>query len=579
MAERRHAVLIVGASAAGLRCACRLARLRPEWRVLVLEASTEFSYAACGLPYLLSGDVADAGALRRTVYGVTRDAAYFAGYKGVEVRPGHRVVSIDIERRAARFVGPDGEEELRWDELILATGARARKLAGQPDHPRVVSFHTWEDVDPLRRGLEEGNIGRVAVVGAGLVGCELAEAFRSLWDAEVVLVEAARVPLAQVLDPEVGACVAGHLRDNGVDLRVGSPLERIEVVDDRVILALGGETVEADVAVVAVGVQPAVELARDAGVSLGAGGAIAVDERLAASAPHVWAVGDCAQVHHAVLGEAAYLPLGSLANRQGRTLANILVGRPDRFPPVVGAIAVKVFDCNVAATGCTETMARGHGLDARAVWVSMEDRAHYWPEAKLIQIKLVYEMGTRRILGVQAIGEGDVVKRVDVATQSIASRATLDDLAHLEHRVDVATQSIASRATLDDLAHLEHAYAPPYAPAMEPLAVAAQVAQNQEDGVEAVSPDGALDGVRLLDVRLAEESAARPVVADRAEHIALGELPGRLDEIEGATEIVVCERGTRSAEAVRLLRRQGIGARYLGGGLRWRALAEKDETS
>jgi NADPH-dependent 2,4-dienoyl-CoA reductase/sulfur reductase-like enzyme/rhodanese-related sulfurtransferase len=482
---------------------------------------------------------------------VTRDAAYFAGHKGVEVIAGHRVISIDAERGAARVEGPEGESEQRWDELVLATGARPRRLEGQPDHPRVVSFHTWDDVEPLRRGLAEGRIGRVALVGAGLVGCELAEAFRGLWGAEVVLLEAAGAPLPQVLDPEVGACVAHHLRESGVDLQLGSPTQRIQIVDEKVVLAVAGGAVEADVAVVAIGVQPTVELARGAGIELGAGGAIAVDERLASSAPHVWAAGDCAEVHHAVLGERVYLPLGSLANRQGRTLANVLAGRPDRFPPVVGAIAVKVFDYNVAATGCTETTARQRGLDARAVWITVEDRAHYWPEAKAIHLKLVYETGSRRVLGVQAVGEGDVVKRVDAATQRITSRATLDDLAHLEH-----------------------AYAPPYAPAMEPLAVAAQVAQNQEDGVEAAAPGGALDDMRILDVRLANETAARPAFADRAMNVETGELSSRLEEVDRSTGLIVCERGTRSAEAVRLLRRQGIRARYLGGGLRWRALAK-----
>lgn len=556
MAERRHTVLIVGASAAGLRCACRLARLRPDWHVRVLEAQKTFSYAACGLPYVLSGDLADAEALRRTVYGVTRDTAYFARNKGVEILAGHRVLAIDRGKGTARAEGPQGGCELRWDELVLATGSRPRRLQGQPDHPRVVSFHTWDDVEPLRRGLAEGRIGRVALVGASLVGCELAEAFRSLWGAEVALLEAAAAPLPQVLDPDVATCVASHLRENGVELRLDSPSERIDATDEGVVLAVPGGTVQADVAVVAVGVRPRVELAREAGIKLGAGGAIAVDERLATSAPHVWAVGDCAEVHHAVLGEAAYLPLGSLANRQGRTLANILAGRPDRFPPVVGAVAAKIFDWNVAATGCTMTRARERGLEGCAVWVTVDDRAHYWPEAKVVHLKLVYEKGTRRVLGVQAVGEGDAVKRVDVATQLIAAGATLDDLAHIEH-----------------------AYAPPYAPAMEPLAVAAQVAQNQEDGITAAAPDGTLDGLRILDVRLANESAARPAFTGQAMHVEMGELSNRLDEIDPSTELVVCERGTRSAEAVRRLRQQGIHARYLGGGLRWRALAGEGKTS
>jgi rhodanese-related sulfurtransferase len=261
-------------------------------------------------------------------------------------------------------------------------------------------------------------------------------------------------------------------------------------------------------------------------------------------------------VRHAVLDGPAWFPLGSLANRQGRTLANILAGRPDRFPPVVGATAVKVFDCNVAATGCTQASARREGLDARAVWVSVEDRAHYWPEAQVIRLKLVYEAGTRRVLGVQALGEGEVAKRVDAATQQIVSGATIDDLAHLEH-----------------------AYAPPYAPAMEPLAVAAHVAQNQEDGIEAVPPDSDLSEARILDVRQAGEAEARPVAGGEVRRLEAGEIAARLDEIDASTEIVVCERGTRSAEAARLLRRRGIQARYIGGGLRWRSMAEKDESS
>jgi NADPH-dependent 2,4-dienoyl-CoA reductase/sulfur reductase-like enzyme/rhodanese-related sulfurtransferase len=556
MAERHRKVLIVGASAAGLRCACRLARLEPEWDVRVLEAGEVFSYAACGLPYLLSGDLAGGEALRRTVYGVTRDASYFEAYKGIEVLTGHRAIAIDPAGRTLRVEGPRGEEEMGWDDLVLATGARPRRLEGQPDHPRVVNFHTWDDAGPLRQGLEQGRIGRVALVGAGLVGCELAEAFVGLWGAEVVLLEAAESPLPQILDRETGACAARHLRRNGVDLRLGCAPRQIRITEEGVALEVSGGTVEADMAIVAVGVAPSVGLAREADIELGASGAIAVDERLATSAPHVWAAGDCVEVSHAVLDRPAWLPLGSLANRQGRTLANILAGRPDRFPRVVGATAVKVFDCNVAAAGCTEAAARLEGLDARAVWVTVEDRAHYWPEAQVIQVKLVYESGTRRVLGVQAIGGGEVAKRADTATQLLASGATIDDLAHLEH-----------------------AYAPPYAPAMEPLAVAAHVAQNQEDGIESVPPDSDLEGKKILDVRLAGEAAARPAPGGGAPQMEAGEIAGRLDEIDASTEIVVCERGTRSAEAVRLLRRHGIQARYVGGGLRWRFAAEKDEPS
>jgi NADPH-dependent 2,4-dienoyl-CoA reductase/sulfur reductase-like enzyme/rhodanese-related sulfurtransferase len=547
MAEARRRVLIVGASAAGLRCACRLARLRPDWSVRVVEARQIFSYAACGLPYVLSGDISDLDELRATDYGLSRDADFFAGHKGVEVLTGHRATAIDLSRQVLVAESAEGRVELPWDELVLASGAAPRRLPNQPDHPRVVPFHSWEDVKPLKQGLARGELERIAVVGAGLVGCELAEAFRTLWGAEVALIEAASDPLPDLLDPDLGRTVAREMSASGVELLLGSPVERLEADADGVKLWAGGRNVEAQVVVVAVGVEPATALARSAGLALGAGGAVAVNERLATSTPHVWAAGDCIEVRHAVTGQPTHLPLGSLANRQGRTLANVLAGWPDVFPPVAGAVALKVFDWNIAAVGCGQTRAESQGMTARAVWTSAHDCANYWPEAKEIHIKLIYDPASRRVLGVQAAGEGEVAKRVDAATQLICRGATLEQLAHLEH-----------------------AYAPPYAPAVEPLAAAAATAQNQEDGVEAAQPFEDLDRATVLDVRLPEEAAERPAGPAGATKIPLGELRSRLDEVDPSTDLVVCERGTRSAEAVRLLRGRGIQARYLGGGMRWR---------
>jgi len=553
--DDRRSILVVGASAAGLRCACRLARLKPHWTIKVVEARTVFSYAACGLPYALSGDVGEPEALRRTDYGVTRDPDYFHRYKGVEVLAGHHAVGLDLQRQVLTVETAHGSrKKLSWDDLVLATGAEPLRLKGQSDHPDVVTFHVWEDLEPLKRRLARGELERVALVGAGLVGCELAEAFRSLWGAEVVLIEAEPAPLPRFLDTDLAACVAQHLRDNGVTVLQDSPVEAIRADDGKVELVAGGRKVEAQVAVVAVGVQPAVKLARRAGLELGPGGAIAVDRRMATNVPHVWAVGDCATVRHAVTGEIDYVPLGSLANRQGRTLANILAGRADEFPPVAGAVAVKVFDWNVAATGCTEHAARERGLAAHSAWISALDRPHYWPEAEEIQIKLVYERESGRVHGVQAAGKGDVAKRIDVATQLITRGATLEDFSHVEH-----------------------AYAPPFSPAVEPLAVAAMVAQNQRDGVESVSPEEDWDGVSILDVRSAEDTGQQRAAPDHALRIPLGELAERAGELDDSERVVVCARGTRSAEATRLLARRGLRARYLGGGLNWRAKMEEGD--
>ncbi len=547
MAPSDRAVVVVGASAAGLRCACRLARLKPGWQVGVVESSSVFSYAACGLPYVLSGDITDPDTLRQTSYRAVRDARFFAEEKGVTVLAGWRATEIRLAEGLLKVESAEGERQLRWDELVLATGARPRRLPGQPAHPRVHAFHRWDDLNPLLQGLRRGEIRRVAIVGAGLVGCELAEAFGGLWGAEVSLVEAEATPLSGLLDPEVGACVARHLEASGTEVRVDSPVRQMEADDDGVTLLLDSGKVTADVAIVAVGVDPEVELARSVGARIGPTGAIAVDERLATSLPHVWAAGDCVEVRDVVTGTPAFRPLGSLANRQGRTLANILAGRRDTFPRVAGAAAAKVFDLNVAATGCTERRLLELGFIARSVWITADDRAHYWPETESIHLKLVYERGSQRVLGVQAVGKGEVVKRIDVATQLVARGATLAELEQIEH-----------------------AYAPPYAPAMEPLAVAACAALNQEDGVEAVSPAVALGDV--VDVRLPDERERRPADAEHVEELSVVELRDGQSVPTAPRGIVVCERGARSAEAARLLQDRG-GARYLGGGLQWREAA------
>ena len=553
MSETPRKIVIVGASAAGLRCACRVKRLQPEWSVTVVEANEVFSYGACGMPYVLSGDIEELGVLRRTPYGTDRDADYFDAVKDVQVLAPWRATAIDPKERTLTIVGSDTERVLEWDELVIATGASPRVLPGQPDHERVRAFHVWDDVKPLKIGLMRGEIGEVAVVGAGLVGCEVAEAFASLWGADVTLIEAAPTPLPEILDSELGMVVAKHLESQDVKVMTGSPVEWFEPDDEGVTVHAGGREIRVDVAVVAVGVRPRVDLAQEAGVSLGPSGAIRVDEQLATSVPHIWAAGDCAEVRHIVTGGSAYLPLGSLANRQGRVLGTVLAGGESSFGPIAGAAAVKVFDLNVASVGCTAFRLGADGLGVRSMWITAEDRAHYWPEAKVILLGMVYDPATRRVLGIQGVGEeGEVAKRIDVAAQLILGEGTIEDF------IDI-----------------EHAYAPPYAPALDPLTVLACAAGNELDGIEAESPLMDLSAATVLDVRIDEERADHPIEAGAVVEIEIGELRKRADEIpDDGPLVVVCAHGTRSAEAVRWLAGRGISARYMGGGMSWRVRAK-----
>lgn len=547
-------IVIVGGSAAGLRCACRLARLKPRWKITVVESRDTFSYAACGLPYALSGDIGEADALRKTDSGLTRDAGYFSGHKGIEVLAGHRAVAVDTKERNLTVAGEGGRRSIPWDELVLATGATPRMIPDQPEHPRVRPFHVWEDMAGMHEMLARGEIESVALIGGGLVGCELAEAFASMWGAKVTLLESEPSLLPAVLDPAVSACVQKHLADNGVEVLTESPVERLVANDDHVTVATAGGKLLASIAVVAVGVDPAVELARLAGAEIGQCGGIVVDEWFSTSVANLWAIGDCAELRHAVTGQPCLMPLGSLANREGRTLANILAGRTDAFPPVAGAVAVRVFDWNVAAVGCTARKAASSGFNPRSIWLSSHDRPHYWPEAKRIHLALTYDADSGQVLGVQGAGEGEIVKRIDVATQLISRNATVEEFAHIEH-----------------------AYAPPYSPALDPLAVAAFAAMNQEDGTEAIDPLSDIEDYTVLDVRLPEEVEEAPAACNPSKTVPVGDLRDRIGDIGKDTDLAICEQGTRSAEAVRILSDSGNLIRYLGGGLKWRAAAGMED--
>jgi NADPH-dependent 2,4-dienoyl-CoA reductase/sulfur reductase-like enzyme/rhodanese-related sulfurtransferase len=551
MHTQKRSIVIVGASAAGLRCACRLSRLEPTAQITVIEQSEIFSYAACGLPYVLSGDIEAAETLRRTGYGALRDKEYFSDVKGIKVVPACRAVEVDPKNHQLTLQTAAGNEQIDWDELVLATGSQAKRLPGQPEHPRVRSFHSFEDLAPLHNGLAHGEIRRVAIVGAGLVGCELAEAFSAMWGAEVVLLEAGPHPLPMILDQEASAIVAKVIGDNDVDLQTSTMVEKISADDKQAVVVAGGKSFTADMVIVALGVSPASDLAKQAGVELGPSGAIEVDQRLATSVENIWAVGDCVQFQHKVSKKPVALPLGSLANRQGRTLANILAGRQDFFPEPVGATAVKIFDLNVAAVGLSRYAALAQGFAAKSVWIHAHDRADYWPDSKDFALQLTYASDSLKVLGVQAAGQGEVAKRIDVAAQLIANDGDL----------------IA-------FSHLEHAYAPPYAPAIDPLAVAAFVALNQEDGVDAVSPLTSLADKKILDVRNPEESQALAVADGQVECLPLDRVRGRFAELDLAGGLVVCARGIRSAELCRWLAGQNVKASYLGGGMRWRMLVD-----
>lgn len=538
-------VVVVGASAAGLRAAARAKRLMPESTIIVVDEGEIISYGACGLPYYLSGDIESPRALRETSWGTLRDARFFRDSKGLDVRIQTSATHCDLEGKVITLkdLVSGTEEKIPFDKLVLATGASPFVPPGIPqNHPRISTFKTVEDARNWRSKLEQGQVEKVAIIGSGFIGIEVAEAFTAMWGAEVDLIEMEDRVLPQMFDREMSALVETHLAAQDVRVHKTCRVQEIRDIDDGLAVVTDSKTIETEYAIVAVGVRPRTELARQMGLEIGESGGIKVNENLQTNHPDVYAAGDCIESEF-FYGRRGILPLGSLANKQGRAVGDQLAGRTTHFKKVAGSACVKAFDYNCASTGISQTTAARWNIPTRAVWGTFSDRAHYYPEDKNIFLKMVYNPETMQVLGLQAVGEGEVVKRIDVMGNLILGGGHVADL-------------------LD----LEFAYAPPYAPTLDPIYVLGAAALNQEDGVIARAPSALSDTELLLDIRTPSESESSPV--EGALTIPIEELRGRMTELDKERPMqIVCARGTRSAEAARWFLEAGYThVTYTGGG-------------
>ncbi len=539
-------VVIIGASAAGLRAAARTKRLLPDSSVIVVDQGKIISYGACGLPYYVSGDIETPRPLRATAWGAIRDAEFFHKVKGLDVRVQTAAASVNMEDKTVklRSVTDGAKEVVSFDKLVMATGARPFVFPDvSKDSKRISAFKTIQDAMAWRERLETGRMENIAIIGSGFIGIELAEAFGGMWGVEVTLIEAQENVLPRMLDPELSAVLERHLAGQGIKILTGAGVNYIKDDADGVEIETEKGLVKAQYAIVAMGVKPAVEIAREMGLEIGSSGGIVVNEKLQTSHKDVYAAGDCVEVKLAY-GQTGIIPLGSLANKQGRVVGDQLAGKNTLFGKVAGSACVKAFDYNIASTGLCQAVAEQEGIEYRAVWGTFSDIAHYHPEEKNIFLKLLYSPKTLKVLGFQAVGPGEVVKRVDVLGNLILNQGTIMDL-------------------LD----LEFAYSPPFAPALDPLYVLGAAAQNQEDGIFAVNPLVSFESRTILDVRTKREASNLPI--EGAVNIPLEELRHRMGELDKSTPVtVICAKGVRAAEAARWLFERGFkDALYSGGGV------------
>jgi NADPH-dependent 2,4-dienoyl-CoA reductase/sulfur reductase-like enzyme len=444
MAKR---LIVIGGVAAGMSAAAKAKRVTPDIEAVVYERSPYISYAACGMPYFIAGDVADyRSLLARTPDQMAR--------QGVEVHVRHEVTAVDADARTVtvRDLERGREFEQRYDRLVIATGARpVRPRLPGLDLEGVFVLRALDEGRAIRRFVADHQPRRALVIGGGYVGVEMAETFRRLGLEVKMAIRSGQV-MRTALDDDVREVVEEELARQGVDVVMDKPVacegtRRVEAV------VTAGERYPCDVALLGIGVRPEVSLARAAGVALGATGAIATDDHMRTNLPGVYAAGDCAEAFHLLTGEPAYIPLGSTANKQGRVAGTNAAGGEAAFGGVVGTMVVRAFDLAVARTGLTAAQARALGYTVRAPMIKAMDASHYFPGVAPIHVKLVVDEETGRLLGGQIAGRRGVAKRIDVVATA------------LHHRLTVA-----------DVQRLDLSYAPPFAPVWDPILVAANVA-------------------------------------------------------------------------------------------------------
>ena len=415
--------VIVGGVAGGAGTAARLRRLEEDAQILMLEQGPYVSYSNCSLPYRLSGTVDQTEKL------VLMDPGKFAAQYNIQARVNSRVTALHRERKAVtvRDLESGREYEERYDKLVLATGAQAvfPPIPGLQE-AQVFPVKTVPDIDRLHQALE-GGAKRVTVVGGGFIGVEVAVNLREAGH-QVALVEAAPQILS-TYDYDMVQILHKELLDHGVDLRVGDPAASFQGCD---LTLASGAVLEGDLVVMAAGVRPDTALAREAGLALNSRGAIVVDPSGRTSDPSIYAVGDAVQVYHALTGKPLQLPLAGPAQKQARQAADSICGRPVENTGYIGSSCIRVFDLNAASTGLTAAQCQREGIPYDIAYVIPQDRVGLMPGSAPLHYKLVFQVPTGKVLGVQAISKGDAPKRVDIAATLIKFGGTVYDLRDLE---------------------------------------------------------------------------------------------------------------------------------------------------
>ena len=532
-------IIIVGGVAGGMSAATRLRRLMEDAEITIFEKGPFVSFANCGLPYYVSGEIANRDNL------LVQTPESLKARFNLDVRPFHEVISISPEEHTVT-VRHDGKEFTEsYDKLILSPGAKpfVPTIEGLAEAKNAYTLRNVPDLDEIMAALD--NYPKEAVViGAGFIGLEMAEnlAKRGL---QVTIVEKAPHVLPS-LDQEMAAFVQAELVKNGVRVITSQSAVRFEDQGNIIVLE-NGQKITSDLTILSVGVEPENGLAKTAGIELGLRGGILVDEHYETSQKDIFAVGDAIVVKQEITGQDALISLASPANRQGRQVADVIAGLERTNKGSIGTAIVRAFDMTAASTGLNERILSMNQLPYKALHVSGKDHASYYPGATDMTLKLLFDPTTGKIYGAQGVGKKGVDKRIDI----------------------LAT-AIKGNLTVLDLPELEFTYAPPFGSAKDPVNMLGYAALNLIEGLSDnvqwyQLEDELAKGKKFLDVRTSGEFQSGRLKVDTI-HIPLNELRERLDELDkNQAYIVSCHSGLRSYIAERILKQAGFTVQNLDG--------------
>lgn len=528
-------VVIIGGVAGGMSAATRMRRLDADAEIVVLEKSGHVSYANCGLPYYVGGIIEEEEALL-----LQTPASLHARFR-LDVRVATEVTKIDPTGKevSVKDWQSGRDYQLGYDKLILSPGA-SPVVPPIPGIERALTLRTVEDVEKIAERVNQKPKSAV-VIGGGFIGVEIAENLVHK-GVPTTIVEASPQLLAP-LDPEMATLVAKEMEKNQVTLHLG--VSASEISPTSVTLS-NGAVLDAELLILAIGVRPDVSLAREAGLTIGTRGGIEVDDFNRTSNHDIYAVGDAAEKTDALDGSATLVPLANLANRHGRVVADHIAGRNTRPNKTIGTAIVKVFNLMIAATGWNEKRLKAAGRDVMVIHTHPNNHAGYYPDAKQIALKLIFDPKTGEILGGQGVGVEGVDKRIDV----------------------IAT-AIRGGITAPELADLELAYAPPFGSAKDPVNMLGYIAENMISGLLKTAQWNETQllrekGYQLIDVRTPSEFSRGSIPG--AVNIPVDEIRDRISEIKHEPILVNCQVGQRGHTASMLLKELGFDATNLDGG-------------